>query len=106
MNASERGRINYTTGQDTDTYTVRLTSARTYVKGQWGIHPCRHLGGFPNRIIVRLLEGNTVASNNNDGQGLNSKLTYAPTHTGDYNLKVLSLVTGEGGTYKVKVKQT
>ena len=56
-------------------------------------------------ILARLLDGNTVANNNNDGQGLNSKITYTPTHTGPYTLKVFSHVAGERGTYKVKVKQ-
>ena len=59
----------------------------------------------PNMTLVRLLDGNTVANDNNGGQGLNSKITYTPTHTGDYTLKVLSSVADERGTYRVKVKQ-
>ena len=45
----------------------------------------------PTMILVRLLGGgNTVADNNDGGEGLNSKITYTPTHTGNYEIVVSS----------------
>ena len=102
----KRGRINYaSSGGDIDYFTISLVSNRTYVIRVNGKSNNAGTLVDPNMMLVRRLDGNTVADNNNGGQGLNSKITYTPTHTGDYTLKVLSYVTGEGGTYKVKVKQ-
>ena len=106
VNQTKRGRINYASiGGDIDTFTIPLVSNRTYVIRVNGKSNNAGTLVDPNMTLVRLLDGNTVANDNNGGQRLNSKITYTPTHTGDYTLKVLSNVTGERGTYKVKVKQ-
>ena len=105
VNSSKKGRINYASIGDIDAFTIPLVSNTTYVIRVNGKSTNTGTLVDPNMTLVRLLDGNTVANNNNGGQGLNSKITYTPTHTGDYTLKVLSNVAGEGGTYKVKVKQ-
>ena len=103
VNTSESGRINYTTGEDIDGYTVRLTSGRTYVIRANG-RPTR-AGTLVDPYLKLFKNEATVASNNNGGKGLNSKLTYTPTSTGDYLIQVSSSVTGEHGTYRVKVTE-
>ena len=105
VNQTKRGRINYASIGDIDAFTIPLVSNRTYVIRANGKSNNAGTLVDPNMTLVRLLDGNTVANDNNGGQRLNSKITYTPTHTGDYTLKVLSNVTDEGGTYKVKVKQ-
>ena len=106
VNSSKKGRIGYASiGGDIDAFTIPLVSNTTYVIRVNGKSTNTGTLVDPNMTLVRLLDGNTVASNEDGGQGLNSKITYTPTHTGDYTLKVLSNVAGEGGTYRVKVKQ-
>ena len=105
VNSSKKGRIGYASIGDIDAFTIPLVSNTTYVIRVNGKSTNAGTLVDPNMTLVRLLDGNTVANNNNGGQGLNSKITYTPTHTGDYTLKVLSNVAGERGTYKVKVKE-
>ena len=105
VNSSKKGRIGYASIGDIDAFTIPLVSNTTYVIRVNGKSTNTGTLVDPNMTLVRLLDGNTVANNNNGGQGLNSKITYTPTHTGDYTLKVLSSVAGERGTYRVKVKQ-
>ena len=105
VNQTKRGRINYASIGDIDAFTIPLVSNTTYVIRVNGKSNNAGTLVDPNMTLVRLLDGNTVANDNNGGQRLNSKITYTPTHTGDYTLKVFSSVADEGGTYKVKVKQ-
>ena len=105
VNSSKKGRIGYASTGDIDAFTIPLVSNTTYVIRVNGKSTNTGTLVDPNMTLVRLLDGNTVADDNNGGQGLNSKITYTPTHTGDYTLRVLSNVADEGGTYKVKVKQ-
>ena len=105
VNQTKRGRINYASIGDIDAFTIPLVSNRTYVIRVNGKSNNAGTLVDPNMTLVRLLDGNTVANDNDGGQRLNSKITYTPTHTGDYTLNVLSSVADEGGTYKVKVKQ-
>ena len=104
VNQSKKGRINYHATDDIDGYTVRLVSNRTYVIRVNG--KSTNTGSLmdPTMKLDRNLDDNTVADNNNGGTGLNSKITYTPTHTGDYNIVVSSAADGRG-TYRVKVTE-
>ena len=104
VNQSKKGRINYHATDDIDGYTVRLVSNRTYVIRVNG--KSTNTGSLvdPTMKLDRNLDDNTVADNNNGGTGLNSKITYTPTHTGDYNIVVSSAIDGRG-TYRVKVTE-
>ena len=105
VNQTKKGRINYASIGDIDAFTIPLVSNRTYVIRVNG--KSTNTGSLvdPNMTLVRLLDGNTVANNNNGGEGLNSKITYTPTHTGNYEIVVSSNITGEHGSYRVKVKE-
>ena len=106
VNQAKKGRINYHATKDVDAFTIGLVSNRTYVIRVNGKSTNAGTLVDPTMILVRLLGGgNTVADNNNGGEGLNSKITYTPTHTGDYEIVVSSNITGERGSYRVKVKE-
>ena len=105
VNQSKKGRIGYDSDGDLDGYTVSLVSNRTYVIRVNGKSTNTGTLVDPTMKLDRNLDGNTVADNNNGGTGLNSKITYTPTHTGDYKIVVSSNITGERGTYRVKVKE-
>ena len=108
VNASEKGRINYDsralTDGDIDGYVVPLVSGTTYVikaNGKPGnntlVDPYLTLRPIPYNLII--------ASDDNGGQGLDSKITYTPTNTGDFLIQVSSSVAGERGTYTVTVTE-
>ena len=105
VNASESGRINYTAGEDLDGYTVRLTSGRTYVIRANGKSNGAGSLVDPKLVLRRASDNSLIREDDDGGQGLNSKLTYTPTSTEDYNIVVSSAVDGERGTYRVKVTE-
>ena len=106
VNQTKNGRINYerSPNEDIDGYTVDLVSGRTYiirVNGKSTSH-----GTLVDPYLELFIgEFHKVASNDNGGSGLNSKLTYTPASTEDYLIKVSSSVAGERGTYMVKVTE-
>ena len=106
VNQTKNGRINYerSPNKDIDGYTVDLVSGRTYVIRVNGKSTSHGTLVDPHLELFRG-EDNKVASNDNGGSGLNSKLTYTPASTEDYLIKVSSSVAGERGTYKVKVTE-
>ena len=104
VNQTKKGRINYASIGDIDAFTIPLVSNRTYVIRVNGKSTNTGTLVDPNMTLVRLLDGNTVANNNNGGEGFNSKITYTPTHTGNYEIVVSSADDGRG-TYRVKVKE-
>ena len=104
MNASESGRINYTAGEDLDGYTVRLTSGRTYVIRANGKSSGAGSLVDPKLVLRRASDNSLIREDDDGGTGFNSKLTYTPTSTEDYNIVVSSAVDGRG-TYRVKVTE-
>ena len=81
-----------------------LVSGTTYVikaNGKPGnntlVDPYLTLRPIPYNLII--------ASDDNGGQGLDSKITYTPTNTGDFLIQVSSSVAGERGTYTVTVTE-
>ena len=106
VNQTKNGRINYerSPNKDIDGYTVDLVSGRTYVIRVNGKSTSHGTLVDPYLELFRG-ENNKVASNDNGGSGLNSKLTYTPASTEDYLIKVSSNVAGERGTYMVKVTE-
>ena len=106
VNQTKNGRINYerSPNKDIDGYTVDLVSGRTYVIRVNGKSTSHGTLVDPHLELFRG-EDNKVASNDNGGSGLNSKLTYTPASTEDYLIKVSSSVAGERGTYMVKVTE-
>ena len=106
VNQTKNGRINYerSPNEDIDGYTVDLVSGRTYiirVNGKSTSH-----GTLVDPYLELFIgEFHKVASNDNGGSGLNSKLTYTPASTEDYLIKVSSSVAGERGTYRLKVTE-
>ena len=108
VNASEKGRINYDrgaiTGGDIDGYVVPLVSGTTYVIKANG-KPSKNTLVDPYLTLRRIPYNLIIASDDNGGQGLDSKITYTPTITGDYLIQVSSSVAGERGTYTVKVTE-
>ena len=104
VNQAKKGRINYHASEDIDGYTVRLVNGRTYVIKANG--KSSHNGTLvdPYLTLTRI-SNNAVSSNNDGGKGLNSKITHRPTSTGDYRINVSSHVTGERGSYRVKVTE-
>ena len=104
VNSSKKGRINYNTSDDLDGYTVRLTGGTTYVIKANGKSSNNGTLVDPDLTLTRI-SNNAIASNNDGGKGLNSKITHAPPSTGDYLIKVSSHVTGERGSYRVKVTE-
>ena len=106
VNQTKNGRINYerSPNKDIDGYTVDLVSGRTYVIRVNGKSTSHGTLVDPHLELFRG-ENNKVASNDNGGSGLNSKLTYTPASTEDYLIKVSSNVAGERGTYMVKVTE-
>ena len=105
VNTSKKGRINYEINPngDLDGYYVDLVSGRTYVIRVNGKSTGN--GTLVDPYLELIREENTVASDDNGGQGLNSKITYTPSSTGDYILSVYSHPAGERGTYRVKVTE-
>ena len=106
VNQTKNGRINYerSPNKDIDGYTVDLVSGRTYVIRVNGKSTSHGTLVDPHLELFRG-EDNKVASNDNGGSGLNSKLTYTPASTEDYLIKVSSSVAGERGTYRLKVTE-
>ena len=106
VNQIKNGRINYerSPNEDIDGYTVDLVSGRTYVIRANG-KSSGHGTLVDPHLELFIGEFHKVASNDNGGSGLNSKLTYTPASTEDYLIKVSSNVAGERGTYKVKVTE-
>ena len=111
VNQAKKGRINYNrstnleTSTDLDAYTVRLVSGTTYVIKANG--KSSHNGTLvdPDLELRRALDNSVVADNDDGGRGLNAKLTYTPTNTEDHNIVVSSNISGERGSYRVKVTQ-
>ena len=105
VNQTKRGRINYESSAigDLDGYYVDLVSGRTYVIRVNGKSTGN--GTLVDPYLELFREENTVASDDNGGQGLNSKITYTPTSTGDFLIQVSSSVADERGTYTVKVTE-
>ena len=106
VNQTKNGRINYerSPNKDIDGYTVDLVSGRTYVIRVNGKSTSHGTLVDPHLELFRG-EFHKVASNDNGGSGLNSKLTYTPASTEDYLIKVSSSVAGERGTYRLKVTE-
>ena len=106
VNQTKNGRINYerSPNEDIDGYTVDLVSGRTYIIRVNGKSSGHGTLVDPHLELFRG-EDNKVASNDNGGSGLNSKLTYTPASTEDYLIKVSSNVAGERGSYRVKVTE-
>ena len=105
VNQTKSGRINYESSAigDLDGYYVDLVSGRTYVIRVNGKSTGN--GTLVDPYLELFREENTVASDDNGGQGLNSKITYTPTSTGDFLIQVSSSVADERGTYTVKVTE-
>ena len=97
VNQTKNGRINYerSPNKDIDGYTVDLVSGRTYVIRVNGKSTSHGTLVDPHLELFRG-EDNKVASNDNGGSGLNSKLTYTPASTEDYLIKVSSNVAANG----------
>ena len=104
-NQSKSGRIGYDSNEDHDGYTVRLVSGTTYVIRANG--KATKTGTLVDPYLeLSLASDNTLVAEDDDGgTGYNSKLTYSPTTTADYEIVVSSAVDDERGSYKVKVKQ-
>ena len=105
IDQTKSGRINYESNPngDLDGYYVNLVSGKTYVIRVNGKSTGN--GTLVDPYLELIREDNTVASNDNGGQGLNSKITYTPTTTGDFLIQVSSSVAGERGTYTVTVTE-
>ena len=104
VNQSKKGRIGYDSYGDLDGYTVRLTSGTTYVIRANGKATNTGTLVDPYLELIRASDDSLIREDDDGGTGFNSKLTYTPTSTGDYNIVVSSAVD-ERGTYRVKVKQ-
>ena len=105
VNQAKKGRINYNTNEDLDGYTVRLVSGRTYVIRVNGKSSGNGTLVDPSFVLRRVSDNINVASNNDGGQGLNAKLTYTPTSTEDFHIRVSAHTAGERGSYRVKVTE-
>ena len=104
VNQSKKGRIGYDSYGDLDGYTVRLTSGTTYVIRANGKATNTGTLVDPYLELIRASDDSLIREDDDGGTGFNSKLTYTPTSTEDYNI-VISSADDERGTYRVKVKQ-
>ena len=96
ITAADGDSLTYTfDGPDMDRFTFTPSTAQLRTKsGQTYEYETHEL------FVVRV-----TADDGNGGTGYNSKLTYSPTTTADYEIVVSSAVDDERGSYKVKVKQ-
>ena len=104
VNQSKKGRIGYDSYGDLDGYTVRLTSGTTYVIRANGKATNTGTLVDPYLELIRASDDSLIREDDDGGTGFNSKLTYTPTSTEDYNIVISSADDGRG-TYRVKVKQ-
>ena len=104
VNQSKKGRIGYDSYGDLDGYTVRLTSGTTYVIRANGKATNTGTLVDPYLELIRASDDSLIREDDDGGTGFNSKLTYTPTSTEDYNIVVSSAID-ERGTYRVKVKE-
>ena len=105
VNQTEAGRVNYTTGVDQDSYRVRLFGGTTYVIEAKGKSSGSGTLVDP-QLYLRLASNDSQAAYNDDGgNGRDSKLTYTPSTTQDYFIRVSPWAGNDRGTYKVKVRE-
>ena len=104
VNQSKKGRIGYDSYGDLDGYTVRLVSGRTYVIKANGKATNTGTLVDPYLEIIRASDDSLIREDDDGGSGFNSKITYTPTSTEDYNIVVSSAIDGRG-TYRVKVTE-
>ena len=102
VNQSKKGRIGYDSYGDLDGYTVSLVSGRTYVIRANGKATNTGTLVDPYLELIRASDDSLIREDDDGGTGFNSKLTYTPTSTEDYNIVVSSADDGRG-TYRVKV---
>ena len=104
VNQSKKGRIGYDSYGDLDGYTVSLVSGTTYVIKANGKATNTGTLVDPYLELIRASDDSLIREDDDGGTGFNSKLTYTPTSTEDYNIVVSSADDGRG-TYRVKVKE-
>ena len=104
VNQSKKGRIGYDSYGDLDGYTVRLVSGRTYVIRANGKATKTGTLVDPYLELIRASDDSLIREDDDGGTGFNSKLTYTPTSTEDYNI-VVSSADDERGTYTVTVTE-
>jgi hypothetical protein len=101
---SASGRIensDATAGADSahyDEHTLRLEAGRRYVLRV-------NASDFDPKAELRRAGEDEILAENDDGdQGLNSRISFAPTETGDYVLRVLPLASDGHGSYRASAE--
>ena len=85
-------------GYHYDEYTLRLEAGRRYIL---------RVQASDFDPIARLYpagEDNAVAENDDDGDGLNSRISFAPETSGDYTLRVAPLAGDGRGSYRASAE--
>lgn len=85
-------------GYHYDEYTLRLEAGRRYIL---------RVQASDFDPIARLYpagEDNSVAENDDDGEGLNSRISFAPETSGDYVLRVAPLAGDGRGSYRASAE--
>jgi Ca2+-binding RTX toxin-like protein len=98
--ASVSGNIQY--NDDQDWFRVDLTAGTTYLFRLQGADSGN--GTLPNPMLqLHDATGNYVASDYDNGTGLDALIAYTPASGGTYYLAAASQYGGEGGTYTLSV---
>lgn len=83
-------------GAHEQVHTVRLVADQTYVIDLMS-------NQFDTYLFLEHANGNLITSNDDGGSGLNARIVFTPTYTGDYNIVTSSYLAGASGSYTLRV---